>query len=461
VRILQVVHAFFPENTGGTETQTLLLSKALQSRGHEVAVLYRILAPRLAEYTVVETTFEGFPTYKIVNNFTARPATLFSYYDVNVERRFLEVVKKFMPDIVHFQHLGGGLSTSILPAAHRRGLPTVLTLHDFWHMCFRSHLLSTDGQLCSGPDGGLRCIDCYIAQRQTEFALSSVRARVKQLGLWKAIRQLPRFAAFWTMKRLFPIAQTITADLSALGIRDHYMRQLVTSADALLAPSRFLRDFFVQWGVPADQITYFPNGIAPGLRPKPITDSAAHRFGYIGGFHPYKGLKVLIGAFNQLTDVDVTLQIWGAASTPATREYAAQLQSMCRNARVQFAGEFPHSRLDEVLAGLDMLILPSIIYENSPMSILEAFAAGVPVIASNVGGMAELVQHDVNGLLFEMGNQDDLAEKIRFAATHPERIRMYRHNITPPPTSEQIGKSIEALYTDLIKSHQSRRIDRD
>jgi glycosyltransferase involved in cell wall biosynthesis len=458
MRILQVVHAFFPEHTGGTETQTLLLARALHARGHEVGVVYRIAEPELAEYTLLESDYEGLPTFKIVNNYTARPATPFLFHDENIDRPFLEVLTKFGPDLVHLHHLGGGLSTSLLAAAQRRGLPVVMTLHDFWYLCLRSHLVTVRDELCEGPEDGLKCLDCYLGEREAEYALSSVRSRTQELGLRSALRRLPHFVRGWVARQLASPAETATATQSALVIRDQLMRQLLARADLILAPSHSLRDRYVEWGIPLERIRYFPNGIAADLSPiSRADDSPVRRFGYIGGFHPYKGLGVLIKAFNQLEELDVTLAIHGRASTPRAEAYAAELQAAVRNPRITFAGAFPPSQLAQVLAELDVLILPSTIYENNPMSILEAFAAGVPVIASNIGGMAELVEHDVNGLQFRAGSADDLAAKIRFANSNPERVRAYRANIVPPRTADEVGEAMEALYDTLLTADRYSR----
>jgi glycosyltransferase involved in cell wall biosynthesis len=272
------------------------------------------------------------------------------------------------------------------------------------------------------------------------------------------LRRLPHFVRGWVARQLASPAETATATQSALVIRDQLMRQLLARADLILAPSHSLRDRYVEWGIPLERIRYFPNGIAADLSPiSRADDSPVRRFGYIGGFHPYKGLGVLIKAFNQLEELDVTLAIHGRASTPRAEAYAAELQAAVRNPRITFAGAFPPSQLAQVLAELDVLILPSTIYENNPMSILEAFAAGVPVIASNIGGMAELVEHDVNGLQFRAGSADDLAAKIRFANSNPERVRAYRANIVPPRTADEVGEAMEALYDTLLTADRYSR----
>ena len=96
------------------------------------------------------------------------------------------------------------------------------------------------------------------------------------------------------------------------------------------------------------------------------------------------------------------------------------------------------------------MIVPSILYENCPMAILEALYAGRPVVASDAGGMAELVRDGVNGLTFRLGDAGHLAERIRFLAGNRDVLLAYSRNIVPPPTMEAVAAEVEACYQELV-----------
>jgi glycosyltransferase involved in cell wall biosynthesis len=102
------------------------------------------------------------------------------------------------------------------------------------------------------------------------------------------------------------------------------------------------------------------------------------------------------------------------------------------------------------MAEIDVLVVPSIWHENSPLTIHEAFLAKTPVIASNIGGMAELIQDEVNGLLFKVGDVADLREKITMIVQHPDLISKLSANIGPVKTIEENAVEIEQIYGDLI-----------
>jgi len=449
MKILQVAHLFVPETSGGTEVHTHLLSKALQPR-HHVAVYYRVFDNRAEEHALQRDSYDGLSVYRLVNNFTWSQGPDFDHFDPGQESRFEEVLDAEQPDLVHFQHLGGGLSTSLPAVARRHGLPTVLTLHDFWPMCHRSHLLSARGQLCPGPEGGLRCAQCWLDGAVEQRI--SVPHRVREVGLRNALRMAPRFIldSLGLREYLPPVAYQTTR----LMARDTYMRQTLLKCDVLLAPSRFLREQYIAWGVPAERIQYLQNGVDPtkfaGLE-RTLPNGPTLRAVYVGSILRHKGLDVLIDAFNLLSALPVELAIYGKLdSNEAVKHYSDALRSRNRNPRVSFKGPFPNQEIGRVLAGADVVIVPSILYENCPMAILEAFYAGRPVITSNVGGMAELVQDGVNGHTFRVGDAADLADKVRMVAENRDHLLALQGGIVPPQTMGAVAARVEHIYERLV-----------
>jgi glycosyltransferase involved in cell wall biosynthesis len=128
--------------------------------------------------------------------------------------------------------------------------------------------------------------------------------------------------------------------------------------------------------------------------------------------------------------------------------YTARLRRLSRrDPRVQLAGEYHgQAELTDILRSLDVVVVPSLWYENSPNVILEAFAHGTPVIASNLGGMAELVEDGVNGLVFEPGNAGDLARQLRRLLTEPDLLQRLQAGIQPVKSVAQEMDELEAIY---------------
>lgn len=453
MRILQVVHAFMPESMGGTEVQTYRISRALQARGHEVAVLYRVADVAHPENDMLPGDYGGLPVCRLVNNFTWTHHPDYQHYNPGSDAAFSSLLDRFRPDIVHFQHLGGGLSTSWVGLLQRRGLPMILTLHDYWGMCYRSNLLTPDGNLCNGPDGGIRCGSCWEADaRQSTMC---IRERLRELGVLEGLRRAPRFllnALVGTRYLVEPSA--LSYHTTRLMARDAYFRALFARFPVLLSPSQFLRRKYVSWGVAPERIEVLPNVIAAEYMDAipwqlPLGDRL--EVAYIGTLSQIKGLSVLIRAFNALVDEPISLSIYGRTTgSVALERYVDELKGQCRSPQVCFAGPFANEDIGDVLGRTDLVVVPSTWYENSPLTILEALYAGRPVVASNIGGMAELVQDGVNGLTFAAGNSADLAAKLRSLAREPEMVRKLQGGITRPPTAADIVPKLEEWYRAVI-----------
>jgi len=457
MRILQIAHRFLPESRGGTEIQTHLLAKALQER-HEVAVCTHHSDPGQPEHALLENTYDGLPVYRLINNFTWDGAADYFFHDPGQDAPFERILDRIRPDVVHFHHLGGGLSTSFPEVVRRRGIPALLTLHDFWPMCYRSHLLTTDGQLCPGPDGGLRCGRCW--QLDACRSQVNVRARMREIGWRKALTIAPRFLANAMRQRVAPPAPGYHT--TRLMVRDGYFRRLISRFDLLIAPSQFLRARYLDWGIVPERIQFLRNGIpamnlamaSPSL---PMGDSLSGV--YLGSLLPHKGLDVLIDAFNLLIDVPITLSIRGPTTgSPETERYVRSLRSRSKNPGVRFEGGYAHDDVGRILSGADLVIVPSILYENCPTTVLEAFWAGRPVIASNIGGMAELVRDGVNGLTFRVGDPADLARVIRRVVTDRNLLLSCQAQIEKPQTIAQVAERVEQAYDSVIAARHQQEV---
>ncbi|MBA7641508.1 putative teichuronic acid biosynthesis glycosyltransferase TuaC [subsurface metagenome] len=178
------------------------------------------------------------------------------------------------------------------------------------------------------------------------------------------------------------------------------------------------------------------------------------RFGFIGPFIEQKGLHILIRAFNKVKVDNVVLKIFGDKPALSRDSYSTKIRSMVRNKNIKFMGRFNNEDIAKILSTIDVLIVPSIWYENSPLVIHEAFMARVPVITANIGGMAELVQNNMNGLLFKVGDAEDLFEKIDRFIKEPRLIEELGKNIPAIKTIEEDANELEGLYTILAHKYQ-------
>ena len=447
MRILQVTHLYLPESRGGTETHVHLLSQALAGR-HEVAVCAHLQDYAQPEHALLRDAYEGLPVYRLVNNFTWGGDAEYFFYDPGQDAAFEEVLTPpglmwcISPPGRRPLHLLVGIARRAghLPGAH---------LHDLWPLCYRSHLLTTDGRLCPGPDDGLRCVRCW--ELEGHEAQSSWGQRAREVGLGNTLRMAPGALLRALAWRVVPMPGGYHA--TRLMARDAYFRRLLGRFDRLLAPSQFLRGHYVEWGVAPEQITHLQNGVHPahfqGLK-RDLPNGERLSVAYLGSILPHKGLDVLVEAMNALGDARSTFHPWPHRRSAGDGSVRRLPPQPLRNPHVTFAGPYQPAELGRVLSGADVVVAPSILYENCPMAILEAQYAGRPVVTSNVGGMAELVQDGVNGRTFRVGDAGDLATCLRSLAADRGALLALQRGITPPRTMDAVAGDIEALYEDLV-----------
>jgi glycosyltransferase involved in cell wall biosynthesis len=228
---------------------------------------------------------------------------------------------------------------------------------------------------------------------------------------------------------------------------------------AIISPSRFLRKVFVETGVRTERIAFSRQGRDfPNLTPQLLTKSpAAHlRVGYSGQIAPHKGVHILFQAARQLPGAALKVRAYG--DTSAFPDYARQLEQIARqDARLHLAGVYERTQVSRVLQELDVLVVPSVWYENSPNTILEALAHRTPVIVSNLGGMAELVQDGVNGLRFVPGDAFNLAARLKQLLDEPELLPRLRAGIGPVKSVAEEMTELQGIYQAVVRGERAAR----
>jgi len=383
VKTLFVVHQFLPRHIAGSELYTYHLAKALQRRGHEVCVYTTEAYVDRETSELTQKEWDGIPVWEAVHNNTVATFEE-SYLDEEKEAQFRRVLDDVQPDVVHVQHLHQH-SIGYLDIAHERGLPIVYTLHEYLLMCLRFGWLVRPGWvLCDGPDP------------------SACAACAEHLPL-------PRAPA--------PAGQP--PYLAAVEERQRVIAEALDKVDLFVSPSRFLRQRFVDTGlIAADRILYSDNGIPTaafqGLRRTP---SETLRFGFVGTIAEWKGVHLIVEAFDGLPEEGVDCQIWGVLEY--FPDYVDRLRREAKHPGIRFCGRFENDKIGQILAGIDVLIVPSLWFENSPLTIHEAFLAGTPVVTADQGGMAEYVEPGKNGLHFRMHDAADLRKQLRRLIEEP------------------------------------------
>lgn len=414
------------------------MSKEL-GKEHQVVVFARDNDVSIPDYYESDEVLDSVEVHRINN--TMRFPHYYEYDNSTIARSFERFLRDRGPDVVHIQHLQG-LSARILSACRKQNVPTVFSLHDYWLLCRRMSLLRPNLELCSGP-APKKCQQCRFAE---------IDRYLVPLLLSSMINPVPdtvfSYLARQSLQRRVQGAGNI-ADMLFLNhlARPDYLQVLMRNVDIFVAPSTFVRELFVRWGVEENRIVLIPHGIdTTPFPPSSKKPSESMRFGYMGSVDRHKGVHILIEAFNGLANTsNVGLHIWGA--TPSL-EYLNFLRGLNRNPNTRFEGVYTDP--SAVLSQLDVLVIPSIMYETYSIVAREALASGTPVIAANIGALPEAIVDGENGLMFKAGSADDLRTKINLLVDNPRMISQMAAAIMPVQTIRQQVSQLTSLYQNLL-----------
>jgi glycosyltransferase involved in cell wall biosynthesis len=441
MKILQVSHGFPPKEYAGVELYTFHLSEALARLNQQVSVFCRDGDPGKSEFSSVEEETNGFRVTRVVNNLTKGSGPRSLYDNPFFDQIFSKVLKKERPDIIHFQHLFG-LSSHLVWMAKEEGYPVVMTLHDFFVLCHRIQLLKEDLDLCRGPLYGLECASCLDSSspcrdRRTEFFL-----RMKN--------KLPFSVVKWT-KRFFIPSQYLDDKGYEVFHRYRHMYEMLKLCDLILTPSGFVRDFFLKY---YSFIKPKTRVLAPGIPPvkgnrRSKPSDGRTRFCYFGNILPIKGIHVLIEAFKRLPRGRALLTILGAR-TPWTAEYYDRLKNEGAGFSIDFRGPYQREDLPEILGDQEVAVLPSICYESFSFVIREAYSMGLPVIASKIGAIPEIVLEGVNGLLFAPGDVEGLRRCMLRFIEEPGLAQQMASGLPRVKSMEEHSVEMLDIYREVI-----------
>ncbi|OFW32909.1 MAG: hypothetical protein A3G76_14120 [Acidobacteria bacterium RIFCSPLOWO2_12_FULL_65_11] len=477
MKILVIVHGFPPAAQGGAEIYAHAHAGALRDLfGDEIVVLTREQDPGRPEYAVRTETRDGLHIVWINNTFRNTRGFQETYRNEAIGAIADRVIDDFGPAVAHVHHLTC-LSTTIVRSLATRRIPCFMTLHDYWLMCHRGQLLDTNYQICAkvtnpvnlanpvnvanlanpchaclGPAGGAGGVGFLGA--------AAVRAIERGLPAGPA-RQLRRVAG-----RLAEVTTSTVRSDDQARRRLAHMREVSADVTHFIAPSRYLRDRFVQWGVESERITVSGYGFdQPPLARTARTPSDRLRLGFLGSLMASKAPHVLIEAAGRLPPDAVSVDLFGAYSAyHGDDSYRQRLEPLLKQDVVRAHGAIAHERVADALASIDVLVVPSIWPENSPLVIQEAFLAGVPVVASRIGGISEVVEEGRHGLLFDAGDAEDLARTLTRLLREPDLLETLRRGIPAVRTIEddvRFSRDLYQVHLARISQRSSVRLQAD
>ncbi len=412
MRILHLIHQFFPYSVGGSEVYTYELVQE-QRKHHDIAIFSAWRNSDLPEYLLQQDLYEGIPVIRLVNNYKNIHSFQEGYDNPKIDKQFEGFVQEYKPDVVHIHHLSN-LSFGIVRLLKRIGIPMIMTLHDFWMVCPRGQRLRPELERCDEIDL-LRCTKC--------------------------IRP-------WLGGDGYPFEEQQN------HVRGRYRKALdvLDQIDLLISPSLFLKKEFVRFGISPAKILFLEYGRDTRQFEKfSKTADGGRRFGYIGTLIPSKGVHVLLEAWKRFKDNMATLQIYGMdLPYDGWDEYEQRLREFSRDDPcIQWMGGYTPQKVSRILSSIDVLIVPSIWYENSPLTIQEAQLSQTVVLASRIGGIPEKIVPGKNGFLFEAGSIEGLLrcfEDVLFE----EKPTKWKPNFAAVTTVEEHVDLLNGYYRHII-----------
>jgi glycosyltransferase involved in cell wall biosynthesis len=377
----------------------LLAHNRYQQMGGEDSLLDAERALLLQHGNTVADFLEDNNRISSINPFGLALRTIYSRETYN---RLSGILRRERPDLVHFHNTFPLISPSAYYACKEYGIPVVQAVQNYRLLCPSANFLR-DNRPCEACLG--------------------------KTPPWPAI-----------LFHCYRHSRTQTAVVAAMLTYHRLRRTWQTRVDAYVPPTEFIRNKLIRGGIPPERIFVKPNTLHsdPGQR-----NAVGNYMLYVGRFSPEKGLPVLAKAWQSLSGIP--LKIIGAG--PLEKE----IRNIGGNAPVDFFPWMDRGRLLEHIKNAYSLLVPSIWYEGFPMTILEALACGVPVIASRLGAMAEIIADGRTGLLFTPGDSGDLAAKIRWSWDHPAEMAEMGGNARREYENKYTAQQ---NYADLMEIYQ-------
>ena len=432
MKIIQIPYCYYPDPVGGTEVYVESLAQNIALSGHTCIVA----AP--GEKTE-EYLHKGIRVRRYaISQGKCSLGELYGLQDEKAVLEFVKILDEEKPDIVHMHALTRGASPELIKEATKREIKTVFTYHTPTASCQRGTLLLFGKKVCDGKVEAKRCAACALNGLGLNTFLSRICSQISS-KTGKAILnyKVPNFIKIpLGMRRLMDIRKSMLLDF-------------MDKVDAIIAPRKWVKELLLLNGVSLSKIHLLKQGLCREYdrdnQMPPEKEDNAIRFIYMGRVDKTKGLDIFIKAFRQVDDSKMRFDIYGVEQDNA--KYFKEIRDLAStDKRITIKDPVQGKDVIKTLAMYDMLVVPSQWMETGPMVVLEAFAAGIPVIGSRLGGIAGLVQDEVNGVLVEPFSVEAWTKAIRRLLKDKDMLERLKGKVTAPNSMEEVAREMVGIY---------------
>jgi glycosyltransferase involved in cell wall biosynthesis len=438
VKIVHLLGWYFPDNVGGTEVYVEGLCRRLRAAGHDVL----IAAPDSHHVSLEHYEHDQVPVFRYA--IPEQPNRDETNHRIAV--RGAEHLYRWLaaerPDILHVHSFTTGVGLPEIREARRLGIRVIVTCHlpGLGYMCRTGELMQWGRYPCDGiaiPD---KCASCSL----TRLGMPEFAARL--------VGAIPP-AVSAGLGRMHGRAGTTLGMTASVREFQMFQREMFDLVERFVVLNETARRMLISNGSPREKLVLNRLGLShtnvtrkppPEIRPT----TAPVRFLYLGRLHSTKGLIPLVRAAIKIPrDMSFRLDIRGPQIDAGSRRYAAELRALAGDdPRVTIGTGVPGHDVPALLAEYDVLLCPSIWFENGPTIALEAMAVGTPLIASRVGNLAEIIDDGENGQLVTPGHLAEWSAALTRAALNPATIDRWRRGLRQPRTMDDIATDYLSLY---------------
>lgn len=434
MRVIHVPYTYFPDACGGTEVYVQSLVNWLIPLG----VTSQIAAPgsenqRYSHQGLEVSRFGVQSSYSDLKS-------LYGNGDAYAAKNFGDILDVYRPDICHLHAVSPAVSIRLVLEAEKRNVPIVLTYHSPTVSCQRGTLMRWGEQVCDGVARPRLCGACTLHAHGVPRLLAQAISLIPPSGI-EAIAGT-RSGGLWTGLR----------QPALIRERVGHFHQLITRAACIVTLSGWAHRLLVSNGVPLEKlfqsrqrVAFQPSENQVDRRAKQIKEGP-FRLVFMGRLDPTKGLHILLKALAKSPSLEVLLDAY--VIEQGESKYANEVRKMAASdQRIRILQSVPAASVVSTLSQYDAVAVPSQWLEIGPLVVLEAFAAGRPVLGARLGGIEELVSPGVNGVLLRHDDVDEWAAAIRKAT---ENGQVVSGPITPPESMKQSAAEMVELYGHIL-----------
>lgn len=434
MKILHVPFGYFPDVRAGTEVYVASLCQSLRPHGVESAVA----APGTWQGSYQH---EGVQVHRFAVHAALTQDMMFGAGDPIAAQGFAQVLDETKPDVVHFHAFSPAIGRLAMHEVKQRSLPCVTTYHTPTTSCARGTLMRWGDEVCDGDMRTNRCGACFLHSHGMPRLLADAVATMSWLS--SPLSRLPG---------LSNAQRAVLGTARLMQLRQGATREWWAAADRIIALCEWTRRLLLLNGVPETRIRKVRHGLAVEARTaaQPNLSLTPLRFAFLGRLDATKGIDLVVDALRMMPSLSVQVDLFTISPPEADPKMKRLFDDVKKDPRLRLREPVSSSEVIDTLTNYHALLVPSRWLETGPLVVLEAFAAGVPVIGSRLGGIAEWVTHEQDGLLVEEPSVEAWLATLTRAVEETDLLPRLRKGVCPPRSMREVAKEMMDIYSEVL-----------